>query len=199
MENPSSPVIPLQLRRDRGYVYFPDAIESCLRHFSSCRPEGVRAECYKISDRQIRAQELSGEFFDRRDPEIFGTIFWRERGLERQLILREELTSNPARYDLPEPVFDFKLSEMQMKVGGESSFPTVFHRWAACCKRLYHHADPSGGRRMLLQRMETFNLQDRANETFKLEFMTPERFMKFSVLQNGKLAGEVIAAAREMS
>jgi hypothetical protein len=189
--------LPLQLRRDRGYVYFPDAISSCLERFGLERSPRVRAECYKISDRQIRVQEIRGEFA--REPDVFGSLALGERGFERRFVLREQAAKNPARYDLFEPVFDFELSGTRLIARENEAFTSLFHRWAVCCKKLYHRADPGPGRRMLLQRIETSAPRERAEETFRLEFMTPERFMKFGVLQNGERVGEVIAAAKEMS
>lgn len=180
--------LPLQLRRDRGYVYFPDAIASTLSQFGLSGP--VRAECYRTSSKTIVAREI----IEPPKEELFGFVECKGRGFA----LLETPTENPMRYDLPEPVFDCRMTPRMMVVLESSEFPSLFHRWAAACKKLYHHADPDSGQRMLLQRIETFATPFAGSEAFTLDFLTPEKVMKFSIRQDGRLAGHVVAAAKVM-
>lgn len=180
--------LPIQLRRDRGYVYFPDAIASTLSQFELSGP--VRAECYKTSSKKIVAREI----MEPQSEELFGFVECAGRGFA----MLETSDENPMRYDLSEPVFDCRMTPRMMIILESSPFPSLFHRWAAACKKLYHHADPESGTRMLLQRIETFGMDLSGSETFTLDFLTPEKFMKFSIRQEGRLAGHVIAAAKVM-
>lgn len=179
----------LKLRRDRGYVYFPDAIASTLTSFGLKAAGPVRAECYRTSSRRIVATEIDGQVARE---ELFGLI---ECG-PRRFALRETSFENSARYDLPEPVFDCRMTETMMEVKDSTPFLSRYHRWAAACKKLFHFADPTADQRMLVQRMEAFDSADRVAEKFTLDFLTVEKFMKFSIWHNDVLAGQVIAAAK---
>ena len=193
--------IPLALRRDRGYVYFPDAITGCLALFSRDSSwKNVKAECYKTSDRQIVVEERFDEHLDLHKPTIFAWISWREGSRVRNFVLHETATTNMECYDLVEPKYECEIQDSKLNIKLNANlFPSDFHRWAILCKKLYHHADPEGGRRMLLQRIVTFESPSQSqilNETVRLDFMTKDHFMKFSIWNSEQQIAEVVAAAR---
>jgi hypothetical protein len=193
--------LPLALRRDRGYVYFPDAIAGCLALFTRGSSwKKLKAECYKTSDRRIMVEERFDETLDLRKPTTFAWISWREGARVRNFVLRETATKNIDLYDLVEPKYECEILDSKLNTKLNANlFLSDFHRWAILCKKLYHHADPDGGRRMLLQRIVTLESPPQSqilNETVRLDFMTKDHSMKFSIWQNEQKMAEVIAAAR---
>lgn len=185
----------MALRRDRNYIYFPDAITACLRIFANGRFRNLQAECYKTSDRHILARELS----EPNSKNLFGHLFWEDSSGRRSIALYETEQPNLERYDLLEPRFEFEVSNQEMRAVIPSSlFPSPFHRWAALCKKLYYSIEKEGERRLLLQRitlgpapLETSEITER----IRLDFKTKDHFMKFSVWQSMRLVGEVVVAA----
>lgn len=168
----------LALRRDRGYVYFPDAIVACLEGAGASRWTDLVAECYKTSDRELIAEE---ESISVKSANLFGRIEWREGDRTRRFDLRETNRVNETRYDLV-----------------ERPFRSAFHRWAVECKGLFHQREVRPGWRMLLQRISMLNADSESeqNENICLEFMTKDRFGKFSIWQGKHKRGEVVAAGR---
>lgn len=194
-----SVTLPLRLRRDRGYVYFPDAIAGCIRLFGA-PAAGVLAECYRSSNRQIVAEPIADGPFDFRAAGVFGRISWGGRDGNRQLVLLESPLPNEDVYDLVEPSLDIEIEGACLAARvPDRAFPSVFHRWAVLCKKLFHHAEPAPVMRMLILRMATtedLTAPALADETVRLRLSTKDRFLKFEICQGGVRVGEVIAMGR---
>jgi len=192
--------LPLALRRDRGYVYFPDALKELADRAGASWSE-IQAECYKISSRRIFAETLPEHGFDRRAPGLFGSAIFSGPGGDRGFLLWESDHKIDDWFDLAEPALSLAFDGRTLEAEpSEDLFPSDFHRLALLCKKLYHHADPGGGKRMLLQRMRLSRRpagETGIKDVISVDFLSRENFLRFSVSRNGVRVGEILGATKD--
>ncbi|MGZ3710260.1 MAG: hypothetical protein ACXVBE_00825, partial [Bdellovibrionota bacterium] len=130
----------LSLRRDRGYIYFPDAIQRCIEASVSDSWSWVRGECYKTSSKEIYAERCAGGIFSRKETNLFGSLVIVGPKVQETWLMKEGLGSIQAHYDLEQPIFDVKITGQYLEMNSSSAvFPSDFHRYAYLCKMLFHH------------------------------------------------------------
>lgn|GEM_PF-6943559 len=184
-------------------MYFPDAVASCVERLARDNWENLRAECYKTSDRQLLGEVVTQQQFDSNQETLFGRVSWKEGAEFRYILLREMEAANLKCYDLVEPAFTFEFHDAEMQARTSPNlFTSVFHRWAGFCKKLYYLCEPQSPYRLLLQRMTVAKRpasdDSVTTETVRLDFITQDQFMKFSIRQRDHLVGEVVTTVRKM-
>jgi hypothetical protein len=193
--------LPLSLRRDRGYIYFPDAIQECLFAMPETVSGPIMAECYKTSSREIYLEKCTEGKFNRKEKGLFGAVFFRQRGNVETWLLREFPQKIQNWFDLTVPIISVELRVQAL--GAEfraNDFSSESHRFAHLCKLLCHTLIADPGDRMLLQRIRLESPVSApgvsGEDSVKLELFTKERFVVFSLWRNGRRIGELFGAIR---